>query len=228
MAIYNKKIRDICAVLDTLYHSPRLGNKRNPLNEIVFILLTTKTGAKNFNATYTALKQRFETWNEVIDADVNEVADTIRSGGLAMQKAILLQKILRQIKTTSGSRISLSFLNKLSNAEAEAYLLSLPGIGYKTAKCVLLYSLNREVLPVDTHTYKLAYELGLVDQTYMRNEKGKLHKELEPLIPPDCRFSFHVNAVVHGRREHGNRKVTKCQLVQLLEERQLLPLIERA
>ena len=224
MAINQEKLQRVCDILHERYHSPRLGNKRNPLNELVFIILTTKTGPKNYTRTYNALRKKYPSWNEVLIADPDEVAQVISPGGLANQKARLLQKVLGAIRETSGKRLSLSFLKSYSDQEAETYLLSLPGVGYKIAKCVLMYALDRQVLPVDTHTYRLALELGLINETYMRNEKGKLHKELEELIPPHLRYGFHVNSVVHGRKEHRTRSDTKCPLVRLLEAEALTPL----
>jgi endonuclease III len=205
--IINKsRIKKIAKVLYKVYGDSNLGNKEDPLDELIFIVLTTKTSEKIYSTTYSALLRKYENWENVRKASVEEIAEVIKPGGLYKQKAILINEILQSIYEKNKGVLDLTFLRKMTDIEAEKYLLSLRGVGVKSAKCVLLYSLHRNVLPVDTHTYRLAFELGLIPQTYMRNEKGKLHKHLESLIPPECRYQFHVGAVMHGRLEHNSRQ----------------------
>lgn len=220
-------LKKIVDVLDKKYGSPRLGNKQNPLDEAVFIQLSLKTKESSYFKVYEELKVKYPTWDKVLEENDQILINLVEPAGLASLKVQRIKSMLRDIKEKNDDVLSLKFLENYSDRDAEKFLLSLHGVGIKSAKCILLYSLGRAVLPVDTHTYRLALELGLIDATYMRNEKGKLHNILEPLIPPELRFKFHVNAVMHGREEHQNRKLPggKCVLVRELEEKGLLPLL---
>lgn len=203
-----------------------MGNKDDPVDEAIYILLTTKTNENSYIDVYDNLAERYESWEDLIDADDEEIELIIQPAGLANLKTNRLKKLLSDIKNRADGNLTLDYLREMNTDEAEEELLSLHGVGIKTAKCILLYSLDREVLPVDVHTYKFAKELGLVDSKDMRDERGKLHKELEEMIPPKCRYKFHVNAVTHRRQEHRKKfsPGQQCQLIKDLEKKGLLPL----
>lgn len=215
-------LKAVCEVLDEFYGSPNLENKQDPLDELMFIILSQKTGERSFTNTYDLLRKKYKTWNDVMLASDKQVEKIIRPGGLSKTKARQIRRVLNEIFERNRA-LSLDNLKSCSDQEAERFLTSLYGVGIKTAKCVLLYSLNRQVLPVDVHTYRLALELELVESSYMRNEKGKLHDKLEKIIPPKLRYKFHVNAVVHGREEHKSRtkQTQKCRLIEELISRGL-------
>ncbi len=220
------KLEQICAELDDQYGSPDLFNKEDPLDELIFIILSSKTTEASYIQVYNNLKKKYPHWEMLLETDLLKIQDIIKPAGLAKLKTKRIIQLLRDIKEKNSDNLNLSFLSTRNDQEAERYLLSLYGVGYKTAKCVLLYSLKRKVLPVDIHTYEFSREIGLVSEVYMRNEKGKLHKELEDIIPPELRYTFHVNAVMHRRIEHPQKKHLdrKCELIQFLELRQILPL----
>ncbi len=189
----------LCERLTLLYGGENLGNKEDPTDELFFLLLSTKTSYKSYEGCYEAVKKRFPSWNELLSIDLKDLEETIRPCGLYKYKARLIVRVAQVLKETFG-RVTLDPLREWPTEEAERFLLGLPGVGPKVAKGVLMYSLGRPVLPVDTHTHRLAYRLGLIDKPRnMRDERGKLHAELESLVPPDCRKVFHVGAVVMGR-----------------------------
>lgn len=209
-----KIVKKIVQLLHTSYGSPRLGNKDDPIDEIVYIILSTKTSEKSFYKTYNKLKNKYDPWDKILLADTNEATRLIKFGGMASLKAKLIIKCLTEIRDRYG-KIDLNFLKKEKDInKVESTLTSLYGIGIKTAKCVMLYSLNKQVLPVDTHTYRVAYRLGWIKKTEIRNEKGKIHKILEGIVPPTLRYKFHVNAVAHGRNTCLSRKPL-CQCCPL-------------
>jgi endonuclease-3 len=221
--INKPKIKEITDLLYQVYGNSNLGNKEDPLDELVFIVLTTKTSDRIYNTTYSNILNKYKNWENVRKANIEDIAEVIKPGGLYKQKAKLIKEILQSVYESNKGVLELNFLRNMSDIEAEKYLLSLSGVGVKSAKCVLLYSLHRKVLPVDTHTYRLAFELGIIPETYMRNEKGKLHKVLENLIPPNCRYQFHVGAVMHGRLEHSSRQsLGKCVFLGLLAQHDLV------
>ncbi len=131
-----------------------------------------------------------------MSADVNEIADAIRSGGLGEIKAGRIKQALGEIRQQRG-RLELDFLNELPLDEARDWLKQLPGVGTKTASCVFLFSLRRPALPVDTHVYRVAKRLGIIDD---RTTVEKAHRRLESLVPPEKVYPFHVLFIEHGRK----------------------------
>jgi endonuclease III len=177
------------------YGRSNLGNKADPLDELVYISLTRQTHEKNALRTWEALTTAYPTWEMLLEAPEQEVASVIADGGFSRQKARWIKQSLRLIKEKSGS-LSLDFLDNLDDQEAERFLCSLPGINTKSAKCVLMYSLGRDVLPVDTHVRRVSERLGLLECGLTSK---RAHVRLESVVPPHHRFEYHVGAVMHGR-----------------------------
>lgn len=199
----------LCERLALLYGAENLGNKEDPTDELFFLLLSTKTSHRSYLGCYEAIKRRFPSWEGLLSVDPEDLEEALRPCGLYKYKARLILRVARVLKEVFG-KVSLDPLKEWSTEEAERFLLGLPGVGPKVAKGVLMYSLGRPVLPVDTHTHRLAYRLGLIDKPRnMRDERGKLHAELESLVPQDCRKVFHVGAVVIGR-SHCLPKNPRC------------------
>ena len=150
---------------------------------------------ENHEAIYRKLRRTFHTWEAVRDATVQEIERVIHDAGLSRIKARQINTLLLRLTEELGS-LSGAALRRLDTSALEAYLVSLPGIGVKTARCVMLYSLDRPVFPVDTHCMRLFENLGLIEER-MRFEKAQA--PLQSMVPADIRYSLHVNAVAHGR-----------------------------
>lgn len=190
------KAADVTRALHREYGSPDLGNKADPLDELVYIALTRQTHEKNAQRTWRALTSSYPTWEMLLEAPEAQVASVIADGGFSRQKARWIKGSLRLIKEHGGS-LSLRFLEKLDDTEAEHFLCSLPGVSVKSAKCILMYSLDRRVLPVDTHVRRLSERLGFIEA---RLSSKRAHEQLESIVPEEFRFDYHVNVVVHGRK----------------------------
>ncbi len=190
-----KFIREVDRRLQT-YGTSRHNNKTNPLDELLFIILSAQTESYSYLDTYKVLKRRFPTGEALLAAHKSSIAATIKAGGLSRKKANQIKQSLRKIADDVG-RPSLSFLRQLPDDQVEAYLVSLPGIGVKSARCIMMYSLGRQVFPVDTHVWKISRRLGLTPP--IAKPTPAMEKDLETMIPPDIRFSLHVNMVSHGR-----------------------------
>ena len=158
-------------------------------------VLSQHTSDLNTARSFRSLKQRFPDWRAVRDADPTEVADAIRSGGLADTKSVRIQQILAEIEQSEG-RIDLDRLNALDDQSVERYLVSLPGVGPKTAACVLLFSMGRAAFPVDTHVLRVAARLGLIPPKATAEAANRL---LLPGIAPEIRYEFHMQLIRHGR-----------------------------
>ncbi|MEM0503377.1 MAG: hypothetical protein QXT58_01580 [Archaeoglobaceae archaeon] len=193
---------EVFEILNELYSHENLNNKSDPTDEYFFIVLSTKTSHKIYEKTFENLKKAVANdWNNVLIMSEIEIREIIRPCGLYQLKSKWIKKAAEMMREDFGL-VTLEPLKTLSDEDAENYLLSLPGIGVKSAKAIMMYSLGKQVLPVDTHTYRLAARLGLITPTLvLRNEKEieKAHSILEPLIPPIYRKAFHVGAVILGR-----------------------------
>ena len=177
------------------YGTPRLGNKRNPISELIFIILSARTQGPNHEAIYRRLRRAFGSWEAVRDASTATIERTIRDAGLSRIKAVQIKLLLQKITTDFGSLTAVPF-RRMDDRELEQYLTSLPGVGLKTARCVMLYSLDRRVFPVDTHCMRLFENLGIIPRR-MRFEYAQ--DPLQARVPEKLRYSLHVHAVAHGR-----------------------------
>ena len=177
------------------YGEPVLKEQRDPLSELVMTILSQNTSDVNSSRAYESLRRRFPTWEEVLSAGADDVAESIRSGGLANIKAPRIQHILHELRDERGD-FDLSFLREMSVQEGREYLNALPGVGPKTAACVLLFSLHKPALPVDTHVYRVARRLALIPD---KASPGKATVLLEASLPQEAYYPFHLNMIRHGR-----------------------------
>jgi endonuclease-3 len=190
--------QDISAVHRRLRASqgPFVPKPRLPvIDELVATVLSQHTSDTNSGRAFARLKARFPTWQQVADASAEQVASAIRCGGIADQKARRIQQILSAIEQREGS-LDLSRLHHLDNAAAEAYLLSLPGVGRKTAACVLAFSMGRPAFPVDTHVHRVAIRLGWIQAN---TTADRAHQLLAPCVPPGISCDLHLALIAHGR-----------------------------
>jgi endonuclease-3 len=187
--------------------------RADPLDELILTVQSQHTSDLNAERAFAALRGAFPTWEDVVRAKPEHVADVIRSGGLANTKAVRIQQILREIHEREG-RYDLSFLSRRSDDEVREYLMSLPGVGPKTAAVVMSFSLSRATIAVDTHVRRVSGRLGLIPQ---KTSADKAHRLLEDLVPPELRTSLHVGLIRLGREicKAGRPRCEECPLVDL-------------
>jgi endonuclease III len=161
---YPLSVFDVATSLRKRYRDFNHYNLKNPLDELLFIIRSTKTGEASYRSTYRSLKETFPTHYKIAEAPAEYIAQPIVSGGLSNQKAKAIRNLFDIIVAKFGEP-TLKPLRKMSEEDAEAFLLSLPGVGRKVARCVLMYSLGRQVFPVDTHCWRIARRLGWVRPT---------------------------------------------------------------
>jgi endonuclease-3 len=169
---------------------------RDPIDVLIGTILSQNTSDANSGRAFASLKSNFDSWEAVASAPAEHIAQAIKSGGLSQIKTARIKQVLGQIEKEQG-RISLDSLKSKTMAEAEDYLMSLPGVGHKTARCVLLFSLGKPSMPVDTHIFRVAKRLGLIDSK-MSIEKA--HSLLQEQVPPSKVYQFHIHMIEHGRR----------------------------
>lgn len=167
----------------------------DPLEELVLTVLSQNTSDVNRDRAYAALRARYPTWEDLLRADERELARVIRPGGLGPTKAPRILAILRELVAREG-RLDLSWMSLAPTEEVRAYLLSLPGVGPKTAACVLAFSLGRPALPVDTHVHRVARRLGFYPEG---TDAPRAHEVMARLVPEEVQVALHVGLIRLGR-----------------------------
>jgi len=203
-------VRELTARLESVYGSKVLTRRQDPLDCLILMILSQATSDTNRDRAFRRLKQRFPRWRDVMEADVSEVADAIRPGGLAGQKAPRIRTILRQLEQYHG-RLSLDFLAEMDAGEAMSFLQTFTGVGPKTAACVMLFAAGYPVFPVDTHINRILKRLGW----YEGNDPAKLQEVMNKVVPPECAYSLHMNLIQHGREVCRAGKRRRCEVCVL-------------
>ena len=185
----------ICRRLAGQYGPASLNRKLAALDQLIATILSQNTSDSNSRAAFNELRRRFKDWDAVRRARIERIVNAIQRGGLARQKAPRIKAILQEIHRRHGE-MSLDFLHSMPADEATAYLRDFPGVGPKTAACVLLFACDKPVLPVDTHVHRVSLRLGLIDG---KTNAEKAHDELAKLVPARRVLDFHIQLVRHGR-----------------------------
>jgi endonuclease-3 len=207
-------INEVIRILDDAYGRPVWEPRYSPLEELVYTVLSQNTADVNTVRSFTALRERFGSWAAVRDAPVEAIEETIAHGGLAHTKAPRIKVILEALEDRTGDSAaepSLAVIEPMADQEAIDYLTGLPGVGPKTAACVLMFSLGRPVIPVDTHVHRVARRLGLIPP---KLSAEAAHPVLTEMAGPENVYALHVNLVLHGRRVCHARgpKCERCPL----------------
>ncbi len=213
-------ITEIIRLLAEEYGNLSWSQHRDPLSELIMTILSQNTSDHNSRRAFDRLITTFSNWQAVAEASVEEIAQAIRYGGLAQVKAPRIKKMLDQISAQRGS-LDLIFLHELPLAEAKAWLQALPGVGPKTASCVLLFSLGKPTLPVDTHIHRLAKRLGVIGS---RASAERAHEILGAMVPAEDVYQFHIHMIEHGRRVCKAQRphCHQCVLLQVCPTGQML------
>jgi endonuclease III len=234
--------------LREVYGVPLMRPHGDPMAELVLTVLSQSTNDRNRDVAYLRLRERFGgergDWRAVRDAPVAEVEEAIRPGGISKVKSVRIQAILNAITEHPGSdavdgepgppgaadvagrakngaaELSLDWLADVPIERARDYLVALPGVGRKTAACVLLFAYGLRDVPVDTHVSRVGMRLGLLRTGAPFEE---LHDQMLELTPPGQELELHVNLLRHGRRTCHARSpaCTECALARMCPSRSL-------
>jgi len=215
------RIRRIRARLAETYGVPRLAPHGHPIAELVLTVLSQSTNDRNRDVAYLRLRERFADWAAIRDAPVALVEETIRPGGISKVKSERIQRILAALPQTPGGEPTLDELPAMPLEDARALLTALPGVGRKTAACVLLFSFGLRDVPVDTHVGRVCARLGLLPA---KGSADAIHDAMLAITPPGAELEFHVNLLRHGRRTcHAQRpNCQKCPLRRMCPSADLL------
>lgn len=198
--------------LENTFGEPKLKRKSDLLAMLVEIILSQATSDVNSRRTFQNLRKRFANWEAVLAADEKEIADAIRLGGLANQKAKVIKDLLRQLKEMHGT-LSLKFVEQMPDEEARDFLENFRGIGPKTVACALLFASHKEIFPLDTHIFRVFKRMGVLPA---KITDTKAHRLLDELVPKGKFYSLHVNVIRLGRQICRPREPL-CEQCPLIE-----------
>jgi len=203
-------VRALRARLRALYGVPVMAPHGDPLGELVLTVLSQSTSDRNRDVAFLRLRDRLPSWEAVRDAPLQEVEEAIRPGGISKVKSVRIQAMLHAI----GDDLDLAWLRDAPIEDSQAFLCSLPGVGRKTAACVLLFAYGLRDVPVDTHVSRVATRLALLEP---RAPFGRLHDQMLALTPAGAELELHVNLLRHGRRTcHAQRPAcSACALARM-------------
>jgi endonuclease-3 len=187
--------RRVIAIRDRLremYGRPVNHPHGHPIAELIRTILSQNTNDRNRDVAYGRMRERFPTWEEVRDANPDELEEALRPGGLAPSKTPRIQHVLSEL----GDHPDLDWLATAPRQEALDYMTALPGVGRKTAACVMIFSFDRPEIPVDTHVHRVGGRLGLFRPEASFEEA---HDEMLAITPPGDAYELHINLIHHGR-----------------------------
>lgn len=190
-----KVVSAVCDALQGAYGTPRLGNPKRPVDDLIYIVISNKTNPAMAEKVYRRLKETHQNWEDLLDSRPAVLRSILKPAGLSTVKSRQLRAALQIMRGDFG-KCDLRSLRGKTEAEIHSYLTALPGVSDKVARCVMMYTMGAKVLPVDSHVHRIASRLGWT----ARKRADQCHEELESLVPPDRRYAFHVDAVLHGRK----------------------------
>jgi len=205
-------IQKIDSLLVEYFGVPKSNRKKpDSVDMLVGTILSQNTNDKNSYRAYQNLKEKYKTWEAVAEHTPSKIARIIKVAGLAKQKSKAIKSVLMGLKERN-KKISLNYLNKLGDEEVIAELIKFNGVGVKTASCVLLFSMNRNICPVDTHVHRTLNRIGLVNT----NSPEKTFYKIIGNIPNGAAHSFHTNLIRLGREicKPSKPKCTICPLIK--------------
>ena len=222
MSITIKPTKHLVRVYELLlrtYGEPKNEPDYDPLGGLVGTILSQHTSDTNSGRAYKQLVTTFPTWEDVRDAPTVKIVEAIKCGGLANIKSVRIQDVLytltekqqEQGETNTLTEYLFDELARRSTEEAWRYLRELPGVGPKTAACVLMFNLDRPAFPIDTHVHRVSKRLGLIGN---RVSAEQAHDIFDEIVPPEWVYPLHINLIQHGRQIcHAQRpECTRCPL----------------
>lgn len=206
-----KTITEVDRLLVEAYGDRKWKRRAEPIDELIMTMLSQRTNDLNRDKAFERLKEKFPSWEQILKAKVSSIESAIKPAGLSKQKAPRIKAILQRIAEANGGNLSLDFLSRMPVPKALSWLKSLPGVGPKTAACVLLFSFGKPVFPVDTHIFRISKRLGWLDSNVTEAEANEL---LDKVIPDAIKYRLHLNMIAHGRRicRPKNPRCQECVL----------------
>ncbi len=206
------KLQKINDILEAEFGIPEREGNDKPLDVLIHTVLSQNTNDTNSERAYNNLRERFQTWEDVLKADVNDIAEVIRVGGLAKQKSIRIKELLSWIKDTYGE-LNIDFVCDMEPSDVIEIFTKLKGIGLKTINVMLCFACGKDVFPVDTHIFRVSKRLALIPKNATPE---KAHIIMGQIFPKGKAYSLHVNMITFGRKVCHAQK-PECKRCLLIE-----------
>ena len=192
--------------LRSAYGQPTHGNFEDPTDELFYALLSKKTPPERYRPIFQKFRERYSPWDKLLDVSLEELAVLFKPLGISEVRGEQTLRIAQKLHEDFGG-VSLDNLIEQSVQDAHKYLLNLPGVGEKIARCVLMYSFGHDISPMDTHATRILVRFGLLPTG---TDPRKAHTVVDKFMPPGLSKSFHVTSVAHGRAICFSRS-PKCE-----------------
>jgi DNA (cytosine-5)-methyltransferase 1 len=220
-----KQVREnlsyINAILIAAYGTPDLGNVADPLEELIFLTITQRTKIMTAIQVFNNLKSQFLGFARILQTSDTELGRVLSVGGRGNLRVRAIRELLNAVKEKTGT-LSLNVLRNMIETEALEFLLSLPWVGEKIARCVMLYSLGFNTFPADVNAIRIFTRTCVLDPvigSLEDVEHRKAQTRIAPWIPADMARTLHVNMVVHGQEicRERNPKCDRCEIRKFCE-----------
>ncbi len=208
-----EKLSEINSLLIEYFGIPRRKKtKPNSLDILIGTILSQNTNDKNSYKAYKNLKSKIKSWDDILKINSSSLEKIIKVAGLGKQKAAAIKSLIKELKYSQG-RVSLGYLSKFDNDSMIEELIKFKGVGVKTASCVLLFSLHRNVCPVDTHVHRILNRVGVVNT----NQPDKTYYLIKDHIPQNSGHTLHTNLLRLGREFclPSNPKCSICPIEKI-------------
>ena len=215
MEANTEQIQTLAETLENEYGVPERSSAKSPLDTLISTILSQNTSDTNSRAAYKSLREQFPTWEEVYEAQTKDIADAIRSGGLANQKSHRIKRVLNWLHDHHGA-LEMDWVCHEDAYDMLERFTEIKGIGVKTIAIVLCFNCRHDIFPVDTHVNRVAGRLGLVSE---KSSPDRTFKKLDPLIPDGKSLTLHLNMIRHGREvcKSRNPRCGECLLLDMCE-----------
>ncbi len=206
----SEKLKEAHRLLLNHFGEPELKG-HDPLSILIKTILSQNTSDLNRDRAYEALMRKFNgDWDRILNADVREIQEAIKVGGLAVQKAATIKRALEWVKSNMGK---LDLTPLCGDPEAEKKLTSIKGVGIKTARVTLLFGCEQDKFPIDTHIFRVMKRLGIIPQNVTRE---KAHRLVDEILEPGIADVLHLNIIRLGR-EICHARNPECDICPLKE-----------
>lgn len=210
-----EKIKNINELLIKRFGIPeRKKNLPDSVDMIIATILSQNTNDVNSYKAFKNLKNKYDSWEQLLSANRRTIESVIRIAGLGFQKSKTIQNFVNELYQDQGT-ISLKYISRMADLEAIEELTKHKGIGVKTASCVLLFAEGRNVCPVDTHVHRISNRIGIV----VTSSPDKTYRALNNEFPPKIAHSFHTNLIRLGREicKPKNPNCSNCPLIKICD-----------
>jgi len=211
-----KTLTLVARILEVVHGTPDFGNVADPLDELIFMTISQRTKIKTARVVFQNLKTSFPKWDDVLNASDREISEIVSIGGRGTLRTRAIKELLAAVQEKTG-KLSLQCLENMNEKEVFDFLMSLPWVGEKIARCVMMFSLGYDTFPTDVNVIRIFRRSGIL-KPFIGPLDGIEHRKAQRLIalyiPPQIAKSLHINMVAHGQ-DFCRERNPRCELCEI-------------